>query len=646
MWTFGARLQRLVGPRGRKVVIGMARQMNQGGAEQRARFGPIELLYRGVAGFAARARIQRAALALERRSFENGSIAGNSNIPKRRLPPPGGPGTSAASAEPIPRPPHFPHRPAFPTLNPFRRRGARATLPCPARNGKLPGSRPATRSILHRGLERNQAHLDALPNALPAPARADLAKVVGSRIHSPIAFRTLVMQFHSQVGQDQFLFERFFLGKRNGTFVDIGAYDGQTFSNSLFFEQNLGWTGLCVEPLPTEFEKLKARRTATCVNCGVSDYDGFGDMLDVDVRVDAKMLSGLIENYDQRHVERIDRIALQKNVIRVPVTTFSNLLLNHNLTKIDYCSIDTEGSELKILQGLDFDRFDISLFTIENNYNDTRIETFMAEKGYELVVAFGGYDQLYKKKHVQMLPRTTVFCAVWHGDPRRFELLEGHSANLDQQTRPIERVYVFDGGDVPPAELRGSALTCRDKLSIYQAWNLALAAVGTPYVMNLNLDDRLAPDAVAILENVLDQGNDLVGGDWKICYTQKETDAVVPAFPATDLPYVPNWPPSPGVLTRLGSGTGSRHTLGPACMWRTLLHQSLGRYPHQFGDGTLIRVIGDGAWWQLLLKNQRKLRSVPSVIGNYFSHPQDQAEFRNRDISEKQRLNDVGVRLV
>lgn len=42
------------------------------------------------------------------------------------------------------------------------------------------------------------------------------------------------MQFYSQIGQDRYLLDSFFRGKRNGVFLDIGAYDGQTFSNSLF----------------------------------------------------------------------------------------------------------------------------------------------------------------------------------------------------------------------------------------------------------------------------------------------------------------------------------------------------------------------------------------------------------------------------
>ena len=49
----------------------------------------------------------------------------------------------------------------------------------------------------------------------------------------------------SQYGQDKVVYD--LLGKpKFGIFVDIGANDGVTYSNSLFFEQK-NWTGVCIE---------------------------------------------------------------------------------------------------------------------------------------------------------------------------------------------------------------------------------------------------------------------------------------------------------------------------------------------------------------------------------------------------------------
>jgi hypothetical protein len=240
-------------------------------------------------------------------------------------------------------------------------------------------------------------------------------------------------------------------------------------------------------------------------------------------------------------------------------------------------------------------------------------------------------------------PRTTVFCAVWHKDEARFDLLRAHQACLDAQIVPVDRIYVFDGGDRPPEWLKGRCISLNEPLGLYEAWNAALALVRTPYVMNLNLDDRLNPEAVAVFQQVLDEGADLVGGDWLICFSQAETDATGPSVESTAIPFHPEWPPQPNRTTRLGSGTGERGTFGPACAWRMALHETLPRYPWRFRDGSPIRIIGDAVWWSQLKQQGKVLKRVPALIGRYHSHPEGQAEFRNPAEGEHEKLATVGL---
>jgi FkbM family methyltransferase len=449
------------------------------------------------------------------------------------------------------------------------------------------------------------------------------------------------MQFYSQVGQDRYLLDSFFKGRRDGVFLDIGAYDGETFSNSLFFEETMGWRGLCVEPLPSAFARLASRRKAICENVALADFEGRAEFIDCDAGVDQKMLSGLAAHFDQRHVQRLEQVATNASSIEVPVTKLSTLLDRHGMRQIDLCSLDTEGSEMAIVEGLDLERFNISVFTIENNYAESPLRDLMARKGYEFVARLQ-WDDVFKRKDVARLPRTTVICSVWHGDPDRWELLRGHQANLHALHAPVDAVYVFDGGDVPPDWLVGKVVTVQQKLTMYQAWNVALSMVETPLVMNLNLDDRLAPDAVGMLEVALlrEQGAAAVGGDWEVCYSQTQTDAVRPVYPAWDLPFAAEWPPLAGTATRLGSGSGERGTLGPAVMWRMDAHLRAPRYPYRMEDGTLLRAAGDAAWWGLLGNAlHHKLLRVPQVIGRYHSHPADQAEFRPNAVDEIALLN-------
>ncbi len=197
---------------------------------------------------------------------------------------------------------------------------------------------------------------------------------------------------------------------------------------------------------------------------------------------------------------------------------------------------------------------------------------------------------------------------------------------------PVETVYVFDGGDAPPARLDAQTVTTSAPLTIYHAWNMALAAVKTPLVMNLNLDDRLAPDAVEKLAaHMAAQKAMLAGGDWRICYSQAETDAVSPCVPAHDLAFAMDCPPAVRTGHRLGSGTSESLTFGPGVLWQMAIHATVPRYPWRLDDGSPVQSVGDGLFWSILGRLGVPMARLPMVIGNYHFHPQSQAEYRVRE---------------
>jgi|APCry1669189034_1035192.scaffolds.fasta_scaffold10483_3 hypothetical protein len=229
-----------------------------------------------------------------------------------------------------------------------------------------------------------------------------------------------------------------------------------------------------------------------------------------------------------------------------------------------------------------------------------------------------------------MKNNTSVICAVYSKDPDRFALLEKHYQNLKQQTVDVQPIYIFEDGDCPPESINGDFIIFNKPLTIYEAWNLGLSACRTPLAMNLNLDDRLHNDAIELLEReIFNSGADLIGGDWKICFSQSEVDDTRVCYPSESIPFLPGWPPSKGFLTRLGSGTGERGTYGPATMWKVEAHIGFPRYPYRTTDDYRIQGVSDSIWWNIL-KNQlnKKIVRVPTIIGNYHSHPDSQAEFR------------------
>ena len=199
----------------------------------------------------------------------------------------------------------------------------------------------------------------------------------------------------SQYGQDKWVIEAMFPKGYKGIFVDIGAHDGHSFSNTFVLETK-GWSGIAVEPNPEVYAKLKENRRCITVNACIAA--NAGTALFRAIRGDAQMLSGLVAKYDPRHLTRIEReIGASGGTftdIEVPCLTFVDLMQEHGVTSIDYLSIDVEGGELDILQGIDFDRIHVSVIGVENNYRDFRIFKLLLQHGFQLHSRVGG-DEFY-----------------------------------------------------------------------------------------------------------------------------------------------------------------------------------------------------------------------------------------------------------
>jgi FkbM family methyltransferase len=190
----------------------------------------------------------------------------------------------------------------------------------------------------------------------------------------------------------------FFNGKRDGFFVDIGANDGITWSNSLTFELNYNWSGVCIEPHPVPFSKLIEERSCKCLNCAVSDKSGEFDFLFIDGN--AEMLSGLVAKFDPRHLDRINTEVKNNNdkthINKIECKTITQLLNELDRTTIDYLSIDTEGSEMQIINGIDFEKINVTLISMEVNYELTPVTEFMKTKNYKFLQKVCG-DAFYAK---------------------------------------------------------------------------------------------------------------------------------------------------------------------------------------------------------------------------------------------------------
>lgn len=199
----------------------------------------------------------------------------------------------------------------------------------------------------------------------------------------------------SQSGQDKWVVETLFPGKTDGVFVDIGAHDGVSFSNTYALER-LGWTGLAVEPIPEVFERLAANRSCATLRGCIGAPPGKRRFRRV--RGYAEMLSGLIDDYDPRHEARIARETAAQGgeieEIEVDCFDFHAALATHAITRVDYLSVDVEGAELAILTSIDFGCVDVRVIGVENNYNDPGVWRLLRRKGFALHARVGA-DEFY-----------------------------------------------------------------------------------------------------------------------------------------------------------------------------------------------------------------------------------------------------------
>ncbi|MFS4581939.1 glycosyltransferase family 2 protein [Phaeobacter sp. C3_T13_0] len=236
----------------------------------------------------------------------------------------------------------------------------------------------------------------------------------------------------------------------------------------------------------------------------------------------------------------------------------------------------------------------------------------------------------------------TVFCAVWHKQPNKIELLRSHWENLKAQSIPVEACYIFDNGDEAPDWLDAPWHSFDEPLTIYEAWSAATALARTKYIMNLNMDDRLATNAVQALVSTAEATQSvLVGGEWLINFDESHLEQSFTVDDLWNTCFSVEWPPKAKPGLRLGSGTGERGTYGPATLWS--LEQVGQWYPSYFGNQTPIKSIGDAIFWQVLAQKKRKFTRIPMVIGRYYSDQKSQAEFRPHQDNEFLREHGIST---
>lgn len=174
-------------------------------------------------------------------------------------------------------------------------------------------------------------------------------------------------------------------------YIEIGAFNGVDISNTSALDRD-GWPGICIEPNRRHYYSLLQNRPqALCLPYAVGGENGEMEFLEVVGY--SEMLSGLLSEYDPRHLERLRREVAERQqetiVYKVPVRTLSHIMNLINRTQVSYVSIDVEGAEQAILNGIDWKRHRFDLISLEDNFNEDVGAGTLSTNGYEKICRIG-----------------------------------------------------------------------------------------------------------------------------------------------------------------------------------------------------------------------------------------------------------------
>lgn len=199
------------------------------------------------------------------------------------------------------------------------------------------------------------------------------------------------MRFYSQQDEDQYILAHVYNGKppRNGTFIEIGAFDGVRYSNTKVFEDNFGWRGILIEPIPSAYNKLIQSRSKdnTFFNAACHREKGKAEY------IGDHPASGLTGTMSDIHRQRWH----SKNRKTYEVTTMPmrDMVDPNKYPHVDLFSIDVEGGELEVLYSFDWEVVKVDVVLIELScgpYDLEEAREFLKNKNFEFLTRLGNND--------------------------------------------------------------------------------------------------------------------------------------------------------------------------------------------------------------------------------------------------------------
>jgi FkbM family methyltransferase len=194
---------------------------------------------------------------------------------------------------------------------------------------------------------------------------------------------------HGEGDVDLLVEQRFFRNQNSGVFVEVGAAGPEFLSLSAMYRK-MGWTVFSIEPNPV-FCELHRERGFDILEYACGDHDEDGVDFSVVNSHGARWEEGEVsyESLSSLEVKESYKALSSAGDIRkikVNLRRLDTILKTHakNIGHIDLLSVDVEGWELEVLNGLDFHMYRPRVLVIENIFRDKKYRAYMRTKGYKL----------------------------------------------------------------------------------------------------------------------------------------------------------------------------------------------------------------------------------------------------------------------
>lgn len=171
--------------------------------------------------------------------------------------------------------------------------------------------------------------------------------------------------YQSQCGQD-YIVEQIFKQKKNGFFIEIGALDGISLSNTYLLEKQYDWQGLCIEPQKKQFQRLQNNRNCDCDSACLDGKKGLVNFVTYTDDPLNAAFSGMVADDLDNGSDSPNYARFEYEITTLETSLFADVLSQYAVpATIDYLSLDVEGAEYRILEKFPFHQYRFLFMNIE-----------------------------------------------------------------------------------------------------------------------------------------------------------------------------------------------------------------------------------------------------------------------------------------